>query len=66
MIRTGEVAATLLPPMDHLFLYCADVGPIKQGNFGWAREEVPAGPPPEKPKRMGGVLTALGALMTRR
>jgi len=30
------------------------------------REEVPAGPPPEKPKRMGGVLTALGALVTKR
>jgi hypothetical protein len=30
------------------------------------REEVPAGPPPEPPKRMGGVLTALSALMSRR
>jgi hypothetical protein len=30
------------------------------------REAVPAGPPPEAPKRMGGVLTALSALMTRR
>jgi hypothetical protein len=28
--------------------------------------EVPAGPPPEQPKRMGGVLTALGALVTKR
>jgi hypothetical protein len=31
-----------------------------------AREPVPAGPPPEPPKRMGGVLTALGALITKR
>ncbi|HKP22126.1 MAG TPA: hypothetical protein VJT68_11440 [Thermoleophilaceae bacterium] len=30
------------------------------------REAVPVGPPPEKPKRMGGVLTALGALVTKR
>jgi hypothetical protein len=30
------------------------------------REAVPAGPPPEQPKRMGGVLTALSALMTKR
>jgi hypothetical protein len=30
------------------------------------RAEVPAGPPPERPKRMGGVLTALSALTTRR
>jgi hypothetical protein len=31
-----------------------------------AREEVPAGPPPPRPQRMGGVLTALGALITKR
>jgi hypothetical protein len=30
------------------------------------REEVPAGPPPERPKRMGGVLTALSALSPKR
>jgi hypothetical protein len=30
------------------------------------REEVPAGPPPKRPQRMGGVLTALGALITKR
>jgi hypothetical protein len=30
------------------------------------RETAPAGPPPEPPKRMGGVLTALGALVTKR
>src|SRR5215207_8729563 len=30
------------------------------------REEVPAGPPPPPPDRMGGVLTALGALITKR
>ena len=24
-------------------MYCADVGSIKQGRFGWAREEVPTG-----------------------
>jgi hypothetical protein len=30
------------------------------------REEVPAGPPPKQPQRMGGVLTALGALITKR
>jgi hypothetical protein len=30
------------------------------------REEVPAGPPPARPQRMGGVLTALGALVTKR
>jgi len=30
------------------------------------REEVPAGPPPPPPERMGGVLTALGALITKR
>lgn len=29
--------------MNRLAIYCADVGSIKQGNFGWAREEVPAG-----------------------
>jgi hypothetical protein len=28
--------------------------------------EVPAGPPPKPPQRMGGVLTALSALVTRR
>lgn len=27
--------------MERLAVYCADVGSIKQGNFGWAREEVP-------------------------
>jgi hypothetical protein len=27
--------------MDKLAIYCADVGSIKQGNFGWARAEVP-------------------------
>jgi hypothetical protein len=26
-----------------LAVYCADVGSIKQGNFGWARDWVPAG-----------------------
>ena len=30
------------------------------------RQEVPTGPPPEPPQRMGGVLTALGALITKR
>jgi hypothetical protein len=30
------------------------------------RETTPAGPPPERPQRMGGVLTALGALVTKR
>lgn len=30
------------------------------------REPVPAGPPPPPPQRMGGVLTALGALITKR
>jgi hypothetical protein len=30
------------------------------------REPVPAGPPPAPPQRMGGVLTALGALITKR
>ena len=30
------------------------------------REEVPAGPPPAPPQRMRGVLTALGALVTKR
>jgi hypothetical protein len=30
------------------------------------REAVPAGPPPEPPKRIGGVLTALSALSPRR
>lgn len=29
--------------MVSLAVYCADVGSIKQRNFGWAREEVPAG-----------------------
>jgi hypothetical protein len=29
--------------VERLFIYCADVGSIKQGNFGWAREAVPAG-----------------------
>lgn len=29
--------------MKRLAVYCADVGSIRQGNFGWAREEVPAG-----------------------
>ena len=29
--------------VQRLAIYCADVGSIKQGNFGWAREEVPAG-----------------------
>jgi hypothetical protein len=29
--------------MQQLAVYCADVGSIKQGNFGWAREAVPAG-----------------------
>lgn len=28
---------------ERLAVYCADVGSIKQGNFGWAREGVPAG-----------------------
>jgi hypothetical protein len=28
--------------MQQLAVYCADVGSIRQGNFGWAREEVPA------------------------
>src|SRR4051794_8098020 len=28
--------------------------------------EAPAGPPPKQPQRMGGVLTALGALITKR
>jgi hypothetical protein len=27
--------------VERLAVYCADVGSIKQGNFGWAREEVP-------------------------
>mgnify|MGYP000265226483 CR=1 FL=1 len=31
------------PCMQQLAVYCADIGSIKQGNFGWAREEVPAG-----------------------
>jgi len=30
------------------------------------REPVPAGPPPAPPQRMGGVLTALSALVTKR
>lgn len=30
------------PDMQQLAVYCADVGSIRQGNFGWAREEVPA------------------------
>jgi hypothetical protein len=30
------------------------------------RAEAPAGPPPQQPQRMRGVLTALGALMTKR
>lgn len=30
------------------------------------REEVPAGPPPEKPQRVGGVLTALSGMITKR
>jgi hypothetical protein len=29
--------------MQRLAVYCADVGSIKQGNFGWARAEVPTG-----------------------
>jgi hypothetical protein len=29
--------------MQRLAVYCADVGSMKQGNFGWAREELPAG-----------------------
>lgn len=29
--------------MECLAVYCADVGSIKQGNFGWAREDVGAG-----------------------
>lgn len=29
--------------MERLAVYCADVGSIKQGNFGWAREEAPTG-----------------------
>lgn len=28
-------------PLYRLAVYCADVGSIKQGNFGWARAEVP-------------------------
>ncbi len=31
------------PGMHQLAVYCADVGSIKQGNFGWVRKEVPAG-----------------------
>jgi hypothetical protein len=31
------------PLVDRLAVYCADVGSIKQGRFGWARAEVPAG-----------------------
>lgn len=31
------------PGMQPLAVYCADVGSIRQGNFGWAREHVPAG-----------------------
>ena len=27
--------------VEALAVYCADVGSIKQGNFGWAREELP-------------------------
>jgi hypothetical protein len=30
------------------------------------RAEMPAGPPPKRPQRVGGVLTALGALITKR
>lgn len=29
--------------MRRLTVYCADVGSIKQGNFGWAREAAPVG-----------------------
>lgn len=29
--------------MERLSVFCADVGSIKQGNFGWAHAEVPAG-----------------------
>jgi hypothetical protein len=29
--------------VEGLAVYCADVGSIKQGNFGWAREDVSAG-----------------------
>jgi hypothetical protein len=28
-------------PVEQLAVYCADVGSIKQGNFGWARAELP-------------------------
>jgi hypothetical protein len=28
--------------MERLAVYCADVGSIEQGNFGWARRAVPA------------------------
>jgi hypothetical protein len=31
-----------------------------------ARPAVPAGPPPKRPQRVGGVLTALGAMITKR
>src|SRR4051812_12160113 len=31
-----------------------------------AREAVPAGPPPKRPQRIGGLLTALSALITKR
>jgi hypothetical protein len=41
--------------MDRLCVYCADVGSIRQGNFGWAREEVPAG---EIERHRGGVEIA--------
>lgn len=31
------------PRVDRLSVYCADVGSIRRGNFGWAHADVPAG-----------------------
>jgi hypothetical protein len=40
-----DLTASRTPAMtrERLVVYCADVGSISRGNFGWARADVPAG-----------------------
>ena len=48
--------------MQRLVIYCADVGSIKQGNFAWARIEVPASEVEEERGGATEIVELVGAV----
>lgn len=58
----ARLAARETVPVRRLAIYCADVGSIKQGNFGWARVQVPAREVEEKRGGATEIVELVGAI----